>query len=265
MDWVKLRTHVIDHPRFLEVGTAARDLWTWGMLYSGEHELDGKLPMVSVMTSAWGRGDRANVKLASTLVEAGLWERTENGYLILRWSEQGNLTKAQLSADREAARSRKKTKGSPELLPNESRTSEKVPTSTSNSLSCSDLPEGESAREGAEDVTGIKPSMVRYREAYVAGVTAGKGSPWAWPPMPGAKYADQDLGLAISTFAKSRSTGQGLRGDKLTGWIAAAAEDFVRHVLEAEDDPKFWSNFAPKGLVRFLNQDVMSEEARRVG
>jgi hypothetical protein len=235
------------------------------MLYSGTHELDGKLPMVAIMASAWGRGDRGNVKLATTLVEAGLWERTDDGYVILRWSEQGNLTKAQLSADREAAKARKRSKGSPELLPNVGRTSEKVPYSYSNSYSGSDLPEGESAREGPEPVTEVKPSTARYREAYTAGVTAGKGSPWAWPPMPGAKYADQDLGLAILTFAKSRSTGQPLRGEKLTGWIQAAAEDFVRHVLESGDEPKFWSNFAPKGLVRFLNQDVQADEARRVG
>jgi hypothetical protein len=62
MDWIKKRTHVIDHPRFLEAGAVARDLYDWGMLYSGEHELDGELPMVAVMLSAWGAGGKGNVK-----------------------------------------------------------------------------------------------------------------------------------------------------------------------------------------------------------
>lgn len=124
----------------------------------------------------------------------------------------------------------------------------------------SDLPEGESAREGT-----AKPSTLRYRTAYAEGIAKGKGSPYAWPPGSRAEWADKDLGHAIAVFAKSKSTGQAVRGDMLLGWIAAAAEDFVEHVLEAKDDPKFWSNFDPKGLVRFLNQDVQAKEARRVG
>ncbi len=142
MLWIKLGTHIKDHPRFLALGALARDLWVWGMLYSGDHELDGDLPMAAVMTSAWGRGDRANVKLAGTLVSAGLWERTESGWRILRWAEQGNQTKAQLSADREAARERKERNGSGKVRANEQRTNTEVPTSTSLSCSGSDLSEG---------------------------------------------------------------------------------------------------------------------------
>lgn len=143
---------------------------------------------------------------------------------------------------------------------NASNDKQNASASASEFVSGSDLSEGESAREGTE-----KPSTLRYREAYAKGIAAAKGSPWVWPPGPDAEWSDKDLGLAIATFAKSRSTKQPLRGDKLTGWITGAAEDFVRHVLEAGDDPKFWSHFKPKGLVRFLNQEVRTEEARLVG
>lgn len=152
MDWVKEGTQVIDHPKFLEAGPIARDLWEWGMKYSGKHELDGELPMVAVLSSAWGAGGSGNIVPAQQLVEIGLWERTDAGFRILRWEEQGNLTRAQIAEGREAARSRMKRRRSdpppplagcsldvranfdvrsPELLANERRTNADVPTSTS--------------------------------------------------------------------------------------------------------------------------------------
>lgn len=137
MDWIKKRTHIIDHERFLEAGAIARDLYDWGMLWSGEHETDGEIPMVAVVTSAWGRGGRSNVTVAQKLIQVGLWIRTDNGFRILQWTEQGNLTKAQLAADRESARIRKASRGSGKVLANSGRTNTEVPTSTSLSLSSS--------------------------------------------------------------------------------------------------------------------------------
>ena len=52
MDYVIERTHIVDHVKFLEAGIYARDLWEWGMKYSGKHELDGALPMAAVLASA---------------------------------------------------------------------------------------------------------------------------------------------------------------------------------------------------------------------
>lgn len=109
MDYVIERTHVIDHERFLEAGPHARDLWEWGMKYSGKFELDGAIPMAAVLASPWGYGGRANIRAANRLVEVGLWERTEKGFQILRWTEQGNKTHAELEAAREAARKKKAT------------------------------------------------------------------------------------------------------------------------------------------------------------
>lgn len=107
MDWIKKRTHVIDHPKFTAAGPIARDLYEWGMLWCGKHETDGEIPMHMVLSSAWGAGCKANIKPALKLVEVGLWERTDDGFRSLKWAEQGNETKGTISAKREAGRARK--------------------------------------------------------------------------------------------------------------------------------------------------------------
>lgn len=150
MDYVVVRTHVVNHARFLEAGSLARDLWTWGMLYAGQHETDGELPMVAVLASPWGYGSKRNVMLADKLVEVGLWERYDLGYRVLRWVEMGNKTKAELDAARAKARLRMKDKrlisvlpalplesGSQDVRANCERTSSDVPSSHSYSSSSS--------------------------------------------------------------------------------------------------------------------------------
>jgi hypothetical protein len=107
MDYVIERTHIIDHERFLEAGPHARDLWEWGLKYSGKHELDGFIPMAAVLASPWGYGGKANLKAANKLVEVGLWGRAEKGFVSLKWTEMGNKTRAQLEVAREAERKKK--------------------------------------------------------------------------------------------------------------------------------------------------------------
>ncbi len=131
MDWIKKRTHVIDHVKFLAAGPIARDLYDWGLLWSGEHETDGEIPMVAVLSSAWGAGCKANVKPAMKLVEVGLWEKTDAGFRSLKWAEQGNMTAAQLATERASARERKARRGSEKVQANSGRTNTEVPTSTS--------------------------------------------------------------------------------------------------------------------------------------
>lgn len=131
MDWIKKRTHIIDHEKFLAAGAVPRDLYDWGLLWSGEHETDGEIPMVAVLSSAWGAGGKANIKPATRLVEVGLWERTDTGFRSLKWAEQGNMTAAQLVAERASARARKAARGSGKVRANSGRTNTEVPTSTS--------------------------------------------------------------------------------------------------------------------------------------
>src|SRR5262245_44197983 len=106
-DFIKLRTHVTGHVRFLEAGSVARDLYVWGMLWSGQQEADGEIPMAASLVSPWGAGGKRNVVVAQKLVEVGLWDRTNTGYRIRKWSEQGNVTKAELESKRRFDRERK--------------------------------------------------------------------------------------------------------------------------------------------------------------
>jgi hypothetical protein len=106
-DFIKLRTHITSHERLLSAGPHARDLYVWGMLHAGQQETDGHLPMIAVLSSPWGYGGRANIKAAARLVEVGLWERTDGGYVVSRWAEQGNMTKATLEEKRKVERERK--------------------------------------------------------------------------------------------------------------------------------------------------------------
>lgn len=151
MDFIKKRTHIINHERFLAAGPHARDLYDWGMLLSGQQETDGEISMVAVLSSPWGYGGQRNIKAAAKLVEVGLWERTDKGFRICRWTEQGNATKAQLDEHRTAARDRMRAKRSSSPPPavrsqsvraNIERTSLDVPTSTSYCTSGSDLQGG---------------------------------------------------------------------------------------------------------------------------
>ena len=144
MKWIRAHCHVIDHPRFTDAGALARDLWQWGMLFSGKHETDGVLRMNDVLRSGWGYGDKRNVKLAEKLVDVGLWERTDAGYRISKWAEMGNPTKAELDEkrgeEREGRASRRKRTSSPptESVPDARecppRTHDSVPYSHSLSL-----------------------------------------------------------------------------------------------------------------------------------
>lgn len=107
MFYVRFNTHVTDHPRFAEAGAQARDLWMWGMLYAGKHETDGDLTTAAVLAAPWGAGGKANAKVAQRLVDVGLWERTDRGFRICRWTEQGNKTRAELEENREKERKKK--------------------------------------------------------------------------------------------------------------------------------------------------------------
>jgi hypothetical protein len=65
-------------------------------------------------------------RLASTLVEVGLWEVSEGGYQFHDWGDY-NPTREEVKADREAARERMKRLRSREVRPNNKRTSTELP------------------------------------------------------------------------------------------------------------------------------------------
>ena len=192
MLWIKQGTHVIDHERFLAAGAHARDLWQWGMLYAGRHETDGEIPMVAVLTSAWGRGGRNNVSVASKLCLVGLWERTDSGYRICRWAEQGNQTKAQIAAERESARIRMASRRSGNVRANFDGSYTDVPTSTSLSLSS-----GSSLEIASSDLTSPPDWFVQSVGVIAMNTGVELPAPEAW-----LRYDGHRAGKGIAPNAK---------------------------------------------------------------
>ena len=105
----------------------------------------------------------------------------------------------------------------------------------------------------------------KYMAAYVRGIEGGKRGPY----VPPGTLADQGrLNVALAKFGRD-GDGKALRGEALLGWIEDAASDFATDVTRlSQEDPRqveFFSGFAAKGFVRWLNVQEMSKEARRVG
>lgn len=164
MKWVREHCHIIDHPRFLAAGALARDLWEWGMKYVGKHETDAEITTEAVLASPWGAGGRGNAKLATKLVDVGLWERTDLGFRVLKWTEMGNPTKAELEEARKFERDGRKARrrgkpasaplvSAPDIEPCPPRTPDGVPNSYSHSDSESRSPEPEQGEIASDTST----------------------------------------------------------------------------------------------------------------
>ncbi len=252
MLWVKKGTHVIDHPRFLEAGPIGRDLWDWGMLYAGAHETDGELPMVAIISSPWGAGGKANIKVAAKLVTIGLWERTDEGFRICRWAEQGNQTKAQIATDRSAARERKArgarerkaAPGSGMVRANSERTNTKVPTSTSYSSSESGSPD--QIASAVPRVLGLDGEGGAAWQAWRDGISRTTGK-----PVSELRPSDKP---DLVAFANAHAGG--LRGEALMAWIAETAEAWARQY-----DPAF-GGFKPAHCKTWLDAGRPPRPAR---
>ena len=117
---------------------------------------------------------------------------------------------------------------------------------------------------GVHETAEPETAKVRYVKAYCAGISQGKGGPYAWS---GNAYDMGELGQIISVFAHESKTKKPLRGERLLGWIEAAACDFATWVGEQKDPDthRYYSGYRPKGCLKFLNEQERGEEARRVG
>lgn len=104
MIYVKVDVSIPTHPKFVKAGVAAVGFWTAALAYSASHLLDGLVPDESIGIIL-GLGPKEARKLCKRLVEVGLFERIDSGYLILKYSEKNN-TKAQIEAKREVTKAR---------------------------------------------------------------------------------------------------------------------------------------------------------------
>ncbi len=100
MTYFKVDDHFHSHPKILDLGLEAIGLWTLAGSWSGEQLTDGFIPS-SLIARLGGSPDTAQA-----LVDAGLWEIAEGGYLFHDWDAH-NQTKAQVIESRELWRSKK--------------------------------------------------------------------------------------------------------------------------------------------------------------
>lgn len=107
MSWAKLDDHFPTHPKVIEVGGDAGWLYVCALCYSAEHLTDGKVlkRLVSRLSDR-----KKPLALAARLVAAALWRDHGDHYEINDYLRY-NPSRAQVEAEREAARERKANLG----------------------------------------------------------------------------------------------------------------------------------------------------------
>jgi hypothetical protein len=98
MTWVKIDDTFPDHPRVVGLTDAAFRTHVAGLCYSARYLTDGSIP-TSALRSIGTR------KAATELEEAGIWARSDHGWLIRDYLDY-NPSRADVEDKREAARVR---------------------------------------------------------------------------------------------------------------------------------------------------------------
>lgn len=100
MPWFKVDDTLAMHTKTVEAGNAALGLWVRAGSWSMQTLSDGFIPDAIARQLGTPRE-------AARLVAVGLWERLPSGYAFHQWEER-QPTKAQVTADREAAAERQR-------------------------------------------------------------------------------------------------------------------------------------------------------------
>ena len=99
--WVALGAHYWQDPAIISVGVEAELLFIRALAYSRGARTDGFIPAPALGAFAYGL--RAPQKGAKALVEAGLWEAAEGGWIIRSWA-RWNPAEGDLEERREKRR-----------------------------------------------------------------------------------------------------------------------------------------------------------------
>ena len=269
------------HAKFRTAGLDGQGLWLAGLAYARQHETDGVVPEIALPLF----GARRVVDTAlRKLIDIGLWRKIEGGYVIDKYAEKGNQTRAQIAAAREAARQRKEKSRasgrghgvtSPSVTqqkehvtsPSVTQQSSAVPShfsSHSHSLSETDPdPENADPAIGVDTVsgvhavasaevapaTGVTPIQSGSRltsvvEAYEDAARAALGS------FAMARFADRDLIPAVNGH-----TPAGLSGPELRARVRASVTAYIE---ATRDQAKFQGGWQPKGWLGWLNDPTNS-------
>lgn len=117
MRWVRVDVDALDHPKFLALDPEAVVLWLYGLGYCARQLTDGHIPAAILRRlGALQDPDRA----AAQLMEAGLWDATDDGYVVHDYLDY-QPSRERVLNDRERARERQKRRRSPQPVDNVSR------------------------------------------------------------------------------------------------------------------------------------------------
>lgn len=98
MTWVKIDDTFPDHPRVVGLTDAAFRAHVTALCWAARHLTDGSIPSSALRVI----GTR---KAATELEAAGLWSRTDHGWMIRDYLDY-NPSRADVEGKREAARTR---------------------------------------------------------------------------------------------------------------------------------------------------------------
>lgn len=97
MAWIKLDDQFFMHPKVIAAGRDARDLYLAGLSYAAGQLTDGRLPGGALPLIAAMAGVGEAPALAERLLDVGLWEETDGGWLIhdyLEYNPSGDEVRA---------------------------------------------------------------------------------------------------------------------------------------------------------------------------
>jgi hypothetical protein len=108
-NWVKVMNSLPAHPKILRAGERAAWLYVCGLCYANEHLTDGFIDSAVLIVAA--PGVKAPERLASALVQAGLWDAVDGGWQVHDYGDV-QRTSEQVKDVRRKDRERKMTSDS---------------------------------------------------------------------------------------------------------------------------------------------------------
>lgn len=121
MTWIRLDEGFPEHPKVLAAGDEAAWLFVCALGYCNRHLTDGAVPAAAVNRLT---GFRAPGRLAARLVEVGLFEISDNGFVVHDFLDY-QPSRASIESERAGARERMRSvrQRSKGVRPNETETS----------------------------------------------------------------------------------------------------------------------------------------------
>lgn len=103
MTWIKIDDGITEHPKCVDLTSAAWTLWLHGLAYCSRNLTDGYIPTAMLPRLSAVSNPR---KVADALVNAGLWHRENGGYQVHDYCDH-QRSRADIEAERAAARERR--------------------------------------------------------------------------------------------------------------------------------------------------------------